>query len=186
MLQVGNIGRKANGGSPPSLFPAAEGRTQFALWALLKSPLLLGTFIHNISAPANAATLATVTNAAAIAVNQDALGEQGVLRRSGAWVPDKPRPTTTVAFGFQVWSGALSGGGAAAVLANLEGNATQALALSDDDLPPSRQAAGATWDIAEAFSGEKRAGVTLPTTWTVAPHDVAMLVLTPASSSSAR
>ena len=46
------------GGSPPSLFPDAEGRTQFALWCIMKSPLLIGTFLHNISG----ATLATVTN----------------------------------------------------------------------------------------------------------------------------
>ena len=75
MVQVGNIGRKPNGGSPPSLFPDAEGRTQFALWSIMKSPLLIGSFIHNITSSPQ--TLSTVTNAAAIAVNQDALGEQG-------------------------------------------------------------------------------------------------------------
>ena len=40
MLQVGNVGHKDAGGSPPSLFPDAEGRTQFALWCIMKSPLL--------------------------------------------------------------------------------------------------------------------------------------------------
>eukprot|EP01047_Picozoa_sp_COSAG01_P053006 COSAG01_NODE_5637_length_4126_cov_12.068041_5_plen_277_part_01 len=93
MLQVGNIGRR-NSGSPPSLFPVAEGRTQFALWCILKSPLLIGTFLHNISG----ATLATLTDTTAISVNQDPLGEQGALRAHGGWVPDKPRPTTNAAF----------------------------------------------------------------------------------------
>jgi hypothetical protein len=105
MLQVGNIGRRRNSGSPPSLFPVAEGRTQFALWCLMKSPLLIGTFLHNISG----ATLATLTDTTAISVNQDPLGEQGALRAHGGWVPDKPRPTTNAAFGYQIWSGALSG-----------------------------------------------------------------------------
>ena len=40
MLQVGNVGHTANGGSPKSLYPDAEGRTQFALWCIMKSPLL--------------------------------------------------------------------------------------------------------------------------------------------------
>lgn len=175
LAQVGNIGHGSNGGSPPSLFPDAEGRTQFALWCLLKAPLLIGTFIHNIT---EGPTLATLTAKAAIAVNQDALGEPGVLRRDGGWAPDKPRPTTNKAFGFQLWSGALSGGRAAAVLANLEPAHAQTLTLTTEDLPHSR-ATVAKWDVEEAFSGKVRRGVTLPATVSVPPHDVAMWVLTP-------
>merc|ERR1712176_1443624 len=114
----------------------------------MKSPLLLGTFLNNISD----ATLATVTNKVAIAVNQDPLGEQGVLRRDGGYMPDKPRPTTNPAYGFQIWSGALSAGGVAAVLANLEGNRSQVLNLTKDDVPASRQHTE-KWNIVEAFSG---------------------------------
>ena len=143
----------------------------------------MGTFLSNMTAD----TLATLTNEAAIAVNQDALGEAGVLRKSGGWAPDQPRPTTDAAFGFQVWSGALSGGRAAVVLANLEGNRTQALELSAAEMPPSRRnaalgAAAARWDVLEAFSGERRAGVTLPATATVAPHDVALWIMTPSTA----
>lgn len=93
MLQVGNIGVKSSNGSPPSINADAEGRTQFALWSIMKSPLLIGTFLHNMSD----ATLAIVTDPIAIAINQDVLGEQGVLRRSGGYEPDKPRPTTNPA-----------------------------------------------------------------------------------------
>ena len=84
MLQVGNIkiGSPPMHGSPPALFPDAEGRTQLALWALLKAPLLVGTFVHNLTA----ATKATLTDAVALAVNQDPLGEQGALRKSGGCV----------------------------------------------------------------------------------------------------
>ena len=132
------------------------------------------------------ATLATVTDKAAISVNQDPLGEQGVLRKDGGYQPDKPRPTTNPAYGFQVWSGALSKGGAAAVLANLEGKGEQSITLTRDEMPASRvsRAAGrmAKWDIVEAFSGKKQAGVTLPLTATVGPHDVAMWVMSPTPS----
>ncbi len=176
MMIVGNIGTKSPHGSPPSLFPDAEGRTQFALWCITKAPLLVGTFLHNVSA----AALATLTAKPAIEVNQDPLGEQGVLVRDGGWVPDKPRPTTNKAFGFQVWTSALSNGGAAAVLANLDGNASRPLTLKTSDLPASR-AATSKWNIVEAFGGASMTGVQLPKTVTVPPHDVVMWVLTASS-----
>eukprot|EP00037_Helgoeca_nana_P033853 m.419673 g.419673 ORF g.419673 m.419673 type:complete len:451 (-) comp31717_c0_seq1:89-1441(-) len=175
MLQVGNIGRKANGGSPPSLYPEAEGRTQFALWCILKSPLLIGSFLHNMTD----ATFATLTNKVAIGVNQDVLGEQAVLRKDGGWVPDKPRPTTNVAYGYQIWSGALANGGAAVVLANLDGNASQVITLTNNEMPSSRRG-NAKWDITEAFTGTVMPGVVLPKETTVGRHDIAMWVLRPA------
>jgi alpha-galactosidase len=175
MLQAGNIGRKANGGSPPSLYPEAEGRTQFALWCILKSPLLIGSFLHNMTD----ATFATLTNKVAIGVNQDVLGEQAVLRKDGGWVPDKPRPTTNVAYGYQIWSGALANGGAAVVLANLDGNASQAITLTNNEMPSSRRG-NAKWDITEAFTGTVMPGVVLPKETTVGRHDIAMWVLRPA------
>ncbi len=51
----------------------AEYVTHFSLWAISKSPLLLGCDITNMSV----ATLSTVTNPEVIAVNQDPLGVQG-------------------------------------------------------------------------------------------------------------
>ena len=80
---------------------------------------------------------------------------------------------------FQIWTGPQSGNGAAAVLANLNGNASQKITLTAGELPTSRQSVR-TWDITEAFTGAKMAGVTLPATATVGPHDVAMWILTPA------
>ena len=71
-------------------------------------------------------------------------------------------------------------GGAAALLANLEGNKSQPLTLTNNEMPQSRQAT-AKWDIVEAFSGVKQTGVTLPATVTVDPHDVTLWVMTPAS-----
>lgn len=83
-------------------------------------------------------------------------------------------------YGFQIWCGPLSGGGVAAVLANLDGNQSQTLTLSPDELPPSRRAT-AKWDLAEAYSGVTKSDVTLPATAVVGPHDVTMWVLTPAA-----
>ena len=52
-----------------------EGRSQFSLWVILAAPLFLGTDVRRMSA----ATFATISNAEAIAINQDALGVQGAL-----------------------------------------------------------------------------------------------------------
>lgn len=80
----------------------AEGRSHFSLWCLLKAPLLIGTDLT----AASETTLATLGNLHAIAVNQDALGEQGRLRaeQSGEW---------------QLWVGPLSDGCVAALFVNL-------------------------------------------------------------------
>lgn len=65
MLEVGNAG-----------VSDAEGRTHFALWALMKAPLLIGTDVT----VATQQTIDTLGNEEVIAVNQDQLGIQGTLR----------------------------------------------------------------------------------------------------------
>lgn len=65
MLEVGNAG-----------VSDAEGRSHFALWPLMKAPLLIGTDLT----AATPATIATLGNEEIIALNQDPLGVQGTLR----------------------------------------------------------------------------------------------------------
>jgi hypothetical protein len=62
VLEVGNGG-----------MTDAEYVSHFSLWAISKSPLLIGCDVSKMSA----ATLATLTNPEVIAVNQDSLGVQG-------------------------------------------------------------------------------------------------------------
>jgi hypothetical protein len=72
-LEVGNNG-----------LTDAQSRTHFGLWALMKAPLILGTPLPRLSP----SQLAIVSNAAVIAVNQDALGVQGKkLAIDGAVTP---------------------------------------------------------------------------------------------------
>eukprot|EP01047_Picozoa_sp_COSAG01_P069347 COSAG01_NODE_10239_length_2212_cov_1.716990_4_plen_187_part_00 len=61
MLEIGN-----------GALTAAEGRSQFALWCLMKAPLLSGTDISRASSD----TIATLTAAEVISVSQDKLGVQ--------------------------------------------------------------------------------------------------------------
>ncbi|WP_406458368.1 ricin-type beta-trefoil lectin domain protein [Streptomyces sp. NBC_00876] len=57
-----------------------ESRSQFALWAMMASPLILSTDVASLSAE----SLATVGNTDLIAIDQDPLGRQaGVVSRNG-------------------------------------------------------------------------------------------------------
>lgn len=99
MLEVGNKG-----------VSDAEGRSHFALWCLMKAPLLIGTDLTT-SSPA---TLATLGASGAIAINQDPLGVQGTMKISAA--------------NYTVWSGPLAHGCTAVLMINLASTATTATA----------------------------------------------------------
>ena len=84
------------------------------------------------------------------------------------------------------WSGALANAGAVAALLNLETTPSE-LTLHNEELPPSRinhtklqDGEQGSWTITEAFSEKVLCkGCSLPKTVEVAPHDVALLILTP-------
>ena len=78
----------------------AEGRSQMALWSLVKAPLLIGCDLTT----ASAATLATLGATEVIRVNQDALGVQGRLIASASSSES------------QVWAGPLAQPGCYAVV----------------------------------------------------------------------
>ena len=63
MLEVGNGGMTVN-----------EDRAHFSMWCMLAAPLMAGNDLTSMSD----ATRAILTNAEAIAINQDVLGIQGL------------------------------------------------------------------------------------------------------------
>lgn len=74
-----------------------EGRSQFNMWSILGAPLMLGTDPRTVTNGAaafpptiTATTLATITNAEVIAVDQDALGAVGRPVNGGTSVYVKP------------------------------------------------------------------------------------------------
>src|SRR5205085_12689508 len=67
MLEVGNSG-----------ITDEEGRSHFALWAMMASPLISGNDVRSMTA----ATQATLTSSDVIAVDQDPLGYQGAKVRA--------------------------------------------------------------------------------------------------------
>lgn len=92
MLEVGNGGMSYQ-----------EYRSHFSVWALMKSPLLIGCDVRNMTAE----TKEIIANKEVIAVNQDPLGVQG--RTVHAFGPDGCQ---------QVWAGPLTGNRLAVVLWN--------------------------------------------------------------------
>lgn len=99
-----------------------EQRSQFTMWSVLPAPLILAA---NLSA-LDAFSLATLTNAAVIAVNQDPL-----VAPATPVVGDATTPTS-------VWAKPLAGGDVAVMLLNLAapGNATIGFSFADVGLGP--------------------------------------------------
>jgi hypothetical protein len=94
----------------------AQNRVHMSLWAISAAPLLVGADLTTLSE----ATRATLTNAEVLAVDQDALGLQGVKVASSG-------------NGLEVWSKALATPGERAVLLlNRSGDAAQMTANWND------------------------------------------------------
>ncbi|KAK3676807.1 hypothetical protein LTR78_003011 [Recurvomyces mirabilis] len=96
MLEIGNGG-----------LSAAEERAHFGLWAIAKSPLIIGTDLSKISS----SSLAVLKNADIIAVNQDSLGKAATYF--------KPKNAANPIGGqlYPYWAGQLSNGVVVGVVA---------------------------------------------------------------------
>lgn len=79
MLEVGNGGCSEE-----------EYRTHFSLWAMMKSPMIIGNDIRNFSTPdaASTAVMEILGNKDVLAVNQDALGRQARITWSDFEAPE--------------------------------------------------------------------------------------------------
>lgn len=96
ILQVGN-----------NVLSLPEEQTHFSLWAILKSPLMIGAVLLDSSTTINSDSLAILLNKNVISYNQDALGIPASFRRR--WTEE----------GYEVWSGPLTGGRTVAAVVNL-------------------------------------------------------------------
>ncbi|KAF4628248.1 hypothetical protein G7Y89_g9903 [Cudoniella acicularis] len=96
MLEVGN-----------NVFTQAEEQTHFSLWAILKSPLVIGGALKDAATSISSSSLAILGNEDVIGYNQDSLGVAASFRRR--WTEA----------GYEVWAGPLSGGRTVVALVNL-------------------------------------------------------------------
>jgi alpha-galactosidase len=149
MLEVGNGG-----------LTTPEGRAHFSFWALLASPLMAGNDIRNMSPE----THDILTNKDVIAVNQDALGQQGHKVRDDG--------------DLEVWSRRLTGGAYAVILFN-RGTTAQMVSVAWHEIGLPHDASPKLRDL----WAHKDLPVTVPRSATfsasVQPHDVVMLRVAP-------
>jgi hypothetical protein len=148
MLQVGGPG-----------LSDVEGRAHFSLWSVVAAPLLVGYDLSTFSAE----SLATLSNAEVIAVDQDRLGRQGRrVRRSG---------------GVETWVRELAGGSRAVVFLNV-GEAPRQLSVQVDGIP--RVPAASSYDVRDLWAHTTRsAGAGETVQIDLAGHGVVMWRVTP-------
>ena len=148
MLQAGNHG-----------MTHVEHQTQFSLWSLMKSPLLIGTDLRNIDDE----SLRILTNPEVIAVNQDKMGVQGTKRKTDGT--------------NEVWAGPLDSGAFAVVLLNRGTAASNVTASwSDFGLDPNKEA-----DVRDLWMMKDLGSMKGSVTAMVPSHGSVMYKITPSS-----
>lgn len=180
MLEVGN-----------GQLTAAEQRSHFTMWCLIKSPLLLGNDLRSVSQE----VIDIISNQEVIALNQDPLGVQGYKRwsKSVRLSPEDTARRYTRNKGdivhinlddsiddedketIEVWAGDLSGGDIAVVLLNRSSQTQQITATFRDIGYTSFSSATARDLWAHQDLGIQKDGISA----SVDSHDVVALRLTP-------
>jgi alpha-galactosidase len=148
MLEVGN-----------DILTIPEEQTHFSLWAILKSPLVIGGALKDGLTSINKDSLAILSNKDVIGFNQDSLGKSAELKRR--WSEE----------GYEVWSGPLSNGRTVAALINWADESRE-LTLNLPDIGV--QFAG---QIKNIWAGKSVRNVKTAYTSTVQPHGVMLLEL---------
>ncbi|KAL4889908.1 putative alpha-galactosidase D [Aspergillus ambiguus] len=148
MLMVGN-----------GVFSIPEEETHFSLWAILKSPLVIGAALKDSQTEIGEESLRILKQKDVIGYNQDKLGASATLRRR--WTDQ----------GYEVWSGPLSHGRTVAAVINWQ-NKTREITL---DLPDIElQYAGLVKNI---WRGSQSRDVKTSYTATVNGHGTMLLEL---------
>lgn len=148
MLEVGN-----------DILTIPEEQTHLSLWAILKSPLVIGGALKDDLTSINKDSLAILSNKDVIGFNQDSLGKSAELKRR--WSEE----------GYEVWSGPLSNGRTVAALINWADESRE-LTLNLPDIGV--QFSGRVKDI---WAGKSVQNVKTSYTSTVQPHGVMLLEL---------
>jgi len=136
---------------------ANQDRLHFGLWAIAKSPLVLGLDLNKISN----ATLNIIRNKGIIAINQDPLGKAATTFRP----PGAPAPTNGKIYPY--WAGPLQDGVAIGLCA---GTAAGTYGVNFTDVP-GLGPGSYSWE--EMYSGQVGNGTSA--SFTIALHDMRVL-----------
>jgi alpha-galactosidase len=156
MLEVGN-----------GILTPAETRSHFALWAMMKSPLIIGT---NLTALSDA-NIAILQNKYLLAFNQDNVyGKPAAPYKWGV----NPDWTFNSTFPAQYWSGASSKGTAVALFNPF--NETKTMVADYAEVPQLEK--GGCYDVVDMWTGKDMGCKEKKVSVKVAPHDTAALLFT--------
>jgi len=145
MMEIGN-----------GVLTAEEERAHFGLWAISKSPMLLGTDLTKISS----SSLATITNQGVIAINQDPLGIAATtFQPSTAAAPVSGQL-------YPYWSGRITNG---YVIGLVAVNGASTLSVSFADVPG---LGAGTFSWTELYTGVSGTGTGVSAT--LQTHDMAI------------
>jgi alpha-galactosidase len=141
-----------------------EERLHFGLWAIAKSPLILGNDLSKISS----ASLAIIKNKGIIDINQDKLGKAAtIFRPSGS-----AAPVSGVIYPY--WAGPVTNGVVIGLVAS-SGAATLSVNFSD---VPGLGSGSFSWK--EMYSGKTGTGSSV--SFSLGSHDMAVVLVTTGSS----
>jgi alpha-galactosidase len=99
IMEVGNTSK----GTPIGNLTYEESKSHFTAWALLKSPLIIGTDLTNTSNPYLKANIEILKNKDLIKINQDPYWARPSLLSAGA--PPQPDYVSNPSHPAQYWSG---------------------------------------------------------------------------------
>ena len=150
MLEVGNN---------QAAFTTPEEQTHFSLWAIIKSPLVIGAALEDNITSISESSLEVLKNKDAISYNQDPLGVAASFKRR--WTED----------GYEVWAGPLSGNRTVVAVINLFDEARN---LTLDFPDAGAQRAGV---VKEIWDNATSNGVLTSYTASVAAHGTILLEL---------
>ncbi|KAL2212757.1 glycoside hydrolase [Sarocladium strictum] len=137
-----------------------EERLHFGLWAIAKSPLILGNNLNTISS----SSLAIIKNKGIIDINQDVLGKAATtFRPSGS-----PNPVSGQIYPY--WAGPLSDG---VVIGLVAANGAATLSVNFKDVP-GLSTASYSWK--EMYSGKTGTGTSV--SFSLGNHDMAVIKVT--------
>ena len=149
MLEVGN-----------DVFTEAEEQTHFSLWAIAKSPLVMGAPLKDAYTSIDSSSLAILLNPTAISFNQDSLGKAANLTR---------RYTEE---GYDVWAGPLSDDRTVAALVNWDDSPRTNATISFPDFGV--QSAATVFDV---WNNITQSDVKTTYSTTIPAHGILLLEL---------
>lgn len=156
MLEVGN-----------NIFTIPEEQTHFSLWAIIKSPLVIGAALKDPVTSIKRESLDILLNKDVVGYNQDSLGIAASFRRR--WTEE----------GYEVWAGPLSGDRLVVAVINWQ-NTTRDLTLNFPDVDV--DTAGSVKDI---WNGKTASNVKSSYTAHVEAHGTILLELSQITKAAA-